>query len=151
MSQPVNITLTVRASDLYTANPQPANQTALDGYCTLIDNNNGRIVPPPGSSSGTLQDFTSQVYHNQLVTWLITNSQGGPYQVKITSINNDSDPPFFSPNPISAPQNGAASVNGTPLVSSGEDTYTINFTVTDTRPGGTTKNYSLDPKLGGNP
>ncbi|MBT8284114.1 MAG: hypothetical protein HKO75_01930 [Flavobacteriaceae bacterium] len=146
MGKPVNITLSVRASALYNANPQPADQTALDTYCSLEDNNNGAI--PPGK---TLNDFTSQVYKDQLVTWLINNSGTDNYQVKILSVVNSSDPPFFNPSTISAPQGGAASVNGTCNVNSGSDTYTINFKVTLPGSKGGTKNYSLDPKLGGNP
>jgi len=146
MGKPVNITLSVQAQDLYNAYPQPANQTQLDTYCALSDNNNGGI-----GQGGTLNDFTSQVYHNQLVTWLIRNGQGGPYQVKIMSITNSSTPPFFSPNTISGGVNGAASVNGTPIVTSGEDTYNIHFRVTKTSQPSGHKDYPLDPKLGGNP
>ncbi len=146
MGKPVNITLSVGASALYNANPQPSNQTELDTYCSLLDNNNGAI--PPGE---TLNDFTSQVYLQQRVTWLINNSGNDNYQVKILSVVNSSTPPFFNPNTISAPQGGAASVNGTCNVSSGSDTYTINFRVTKPDPQGGSKDYSLDPKLGGNP
>ncbi len=67
MGQPVIITLTVRASDLYNAIPQPINQTQLDSYCGLGDNNTenpGHIIPV----EGPLNDFTSEVYNSNTVT-----------------------------------------------------------------------------------
>ena len=64
--KPVKITLEVNADELYKLNPQPLsnNQGELDAYCGLADDNQGKV--PPGL---TLNDFTTEVYAGNTVTW----------------------------------------------------------------------------------
>lgn len=142
MGKPVIITLTVNGSDIYNANPQPVGGIATDPYCVLSDNNNGRI--PPGET--TINNFLSQVYSGNTVTWQGANSGTGGYRVLITGITNNTN--FFA----SPPHGGSGRIDATLKDGIGGvfDTYTINFTI-DPPGNGTSKPYTLDPKLGGNP
>ena len=144
---PVKITLTVRASDLYNANPQPLsnNQAELDTYCSLDDDNTnepGKI--PPG---GTLNDYTSVVYADQTVTWVGKNANNDGYRVLINSISNN--PNFFSSDPPGQSGQVTATLRGD--INDKTDTYTIGFSINP--PGNPQDNppqiYSLDPKLSG--
>ena len=143
-NKPVKITLSVRAQDLFLADPQPANQTQLDTYCGLTDDNNGKI--PTG---GTLNDFTSDVYAGNTITWDGKSSQSGGYQVLIDSISSE-NATYFTRENLGSPGPGKVSVNLNTNIPGVPDTYTINFSIKAPGQGGT-KSYSLDPKLKGNP
>jgi len=148
IGRPITITLTVNASALYNADPQPTTQTELDTYCSLSDDNTvlrGGRIPP----NGTLNDYTTQVYSANTVSWVGVNNGDAGYRVLIDSISNNptffaSDPPGNSGRVTAALKDG---ING--LI----DTYTIGFTID--APGSQElnppKSYPLDPKLQGNP
>ena len=139
-SKPVKITLTVNAEALYNANPQPLtnNQAELDTYCSLEDDNLGKV--PPGL---TLNDFTSDVYNGNTVTWNGKSGDVQGYRVLIDSISNN--PNFFASDPPG--QNGTVTATLNSGVAPGTvDTYTINFTI-DPPGNETPRSYSLDPKL----
>ena len=141
MGKPVTITLTVNASSLFNANPQPKNETELVTYCGLSDNNCGQI--PPGKT--TLNNFLSQVYNSNTVTWVGDNGGSNGYRVLITGITNN--PSFFASEP-----NGNSGRVTTTLkddVAGIDDTYTISFSV-DPPGNGDPKKYTIDPKLRGN-
>ncbi|MGB5203277.1 MAG: hypothetical protein WBM77_03770 [Maribacter sp.] len=145
-NKPVTITLEVRAKDLYTAIPQPlsTNQTELDTYCGLSDNNltaPGKI--PPG---GTLNDYCSDVYSTNKVIWKGKNSGSDGYRVLIDSISNN--PSFFASDPPG--QSGIVTATLKDGIDGVVDTYTINFSI-DPPGNGAAQSYSLDPKLRGNP
>lgn len=148
MGKPVKITLGVNAFELYNANPQPSNQTELDNYCRLIDDNGGHI--PPGDTEQTIQNFTSEVYHNKKVKWKAINTvPGDDYQVSIVQVSNDSD--YFTENPIMAKDNNGWTSGDLTATLTGTDTYTIEFTVIPpTGVGHGAAVYQLDPKLHGN-
>ena len=144
MGKPVTITLCVSASALYNANPQPSTQPELDVYCVLSDDNGG-VVTPAGSS---VNNFTSQVYGGNTITWVGQNCGSDGYRVLIDSISDTGD--FFASDPPGSDGRVTVTLND-PI--SGADTYTITFTIDS--PGNPTqfppKQYVLDPKLGGNP
>ena len=150
MGKPVQITLGVRACELYKADPQPTTQAQLDTYCTLSDDNGGCIVVPPGSTDNNIQNFTSEVYPNQLVKWRVINTvPRSVCTVGIDEISNDAD--YFTPNPIRGNKLifGWTSATLLPTLT-GTDTYTIKFTVNPPLlQGGDPKHYCLDPKLHG--
>lgn len=141
-NRPVTITLNVRAEALYNAVPQPANQTELDTYCSLSP---GQIIP----SGGTLQDFTTNVYSGNTVTWIGRSSDAANYGVLINSISNN--PNFFASDPPGSSGQVTATLK-TDIDGVG-DTYSIGFTINP--PGNPAtfppKPYTLDPKLRGNP
>lgn len=144
MAKPVTITLCVSASALYNANPQPTNQPELDVYCVLSDNNGG-LVTPGGSS---VNNFTSQVYAGNTVTWVGENCGNDGYRVQIDTITNN--PNFFKSDPPGSDGRVTATLKDD--INGVEDTYRITFTIDS--PGNPTqyppKSYTLDPKLGGN-
>ena len=141
--KPVTITLTVNASDLYNLNPQPLtnNQGELDTYCSLSDDNLGKI--PPG---GTLNDYCTDVFSGNTVKIKGASSSPG-YRVLIDSISNN--PAFFASDPPG--QSGVVTATLKDGIDGVVDTYTINFTINPS--GNPTENpnrsYSLDPKLRG--
>ncbi len=156
MGKPVSITLTVEASTLYAKKPYPPAQSVVDGLCTLGDTNHGN------SPNGTIEDFTSQVYINNDVTWIgATKYPTGidrGYSVAINSVvhetdaNDPNDIPFFSSPALGSPGR-SGNVNLTVTDDSNldgkHDVYTINFSVYAT--GNNHLNYSIDPRLSGNP
>ncbi len=143
MGKPVVITLTVNGSDIYNANPQPVGGIQTDPYCSLADNNNGRI--PPGET--TINDFTSQVYANNTVTWVGANTGTGGYRILITGITNN--PAFFDVEPRGNGNSGQLVADLKGDINEVNDTYTISFSV-DPPGNGTPKPYTLDPKMQGN-
>ena len=143
MSKPVTITLTVHTDGLYTANPQPTTQNGLDQYLTIADDNNGRI--PPGQT--TIQNFLSQVYDGNTVTWIGANSGIPGWRVSIDSIENN--PNFFASDNPGNDGRVTATLNND--IDGVIDTYKIYFSVIPPANVGTPKSYILDPKLKGNP
>jgi len=137
--KPVKITLTITAEALYNANPQPTSQAKLIPYCSLSDDNLGKI--PPGL---TLNDFTSEVFDGNTVTWNGVSSDASGYRVLITSITNN--PNFFS----SEPHGNSGVMTATVKAGIGNipDTYTIGFSI-DPPGNDPAKPYGLDPKLQG--
>jgi len=144
MGKPVIITLTVTdAKTLYDADPQPSTQLELDAYCTLKDDNNGKIPP----DQTTINNFLSQVYSDNTVTWKGDNGNNSTsgYRVLINSITNN--PNFFKVEPTGSSGQMIATLKTG--IGGVEDTYTIGFSI-DPPGNATAKTYGLDPKLGGN-
>ncbi|NNC69966.1 MAG: hypothetical protein HKN90_03995 [Flavobacteriaceae bacterium] len=138
--KPVKITLSVRSEALYNANPQPSTQLELDAYCGLSDDNLGKI--PPGGPQN-INEFTSQVYNGNTVTWDGVSSDNPGYRILIDSISNNTS--FFASDPPG--QDGKVTATLKSGVASGTlDTYTITFSI-DPPGNGTPKTYNLDPKL----
>ena len=145
MGQKVEIELTVDASSLYAlTNP---SQQQVDSNCSLSDDNNG-------SSNGTIEDFTSNVYLDKDVKWKGKTSDDD-YSVSIDSIvyeSNDDDVNFFNDTTI----NGTGGHDGTVTskvkndnsLTGKEDDYTINFSVYYKKANA--KSFSIDPKLKAN-
>ena len=139
-SKPVKITLTVNAESLYNANPQPTSQLALDAYCAISDDNLGQI--PPGGPNN-INEFLSEVYNGNTVTWDGKSGDAAGYRVLIDSISNNTN--FFASDPPG--QDGKVTATLRSDVAPGTlDTYTINFSI-DPPGNGTPKSYSLDPRL----
>lgn len=138
--KPVTITLTVNAEDLFNANPQPLsnNQGELDTYCSLSDDNLGKI--PPGQ---TLNDFTSEVFAGNTVTWKGVSANPG-YRVLIDSISNNTN--FFASDPPG--NDGKVTATLKDGIDGVLDTYTIKFSI-DSPGNEPAKSYPLDPKLSG--
>jgi len=141
--KPVTITLTVNAEALYNLNPQPLsnNQGELDTYCSLSDDNNGKIP-----ANGTLNDYCTDVYSANTVTFKGASSSPG-YRVLINSITTD-NPNFFASDPPG--QSGIVTATLKDGIDGVIDTYTINFSI-DPPGNDTAQVYSLDPKLQGRP
>lgn len=142
--KPIKITLTVTdAENLYNANPQPSTQAELDTYCSLADDN----TTSPGKipDGGTLNDFTSEVYAGNTVSWTGNNAGSNGYRVIINSITNN--PNFFSSEPSGS---GLVTATLRSDIDGKQDTYTINFSV-DPPGNDEAKTYNLDPKLSGKP
>ncbi len=159
--RPVVITLTVSAKGLSDATEPPLIPTSavIDQYCSIFDDTPGR---PP--YTGTREDFTSDVYIGNRVTWRgVTADPNGVdsgYSIAIQSIVYEpktdvpNDVSFF-PSPL-AGGNGR-SADATTLISDDSalvgklDIYTINFLIY--APGNNTPfgPYPIDPKLSGKP
>lgn len=148
MGKKVNITLTVSASALYNANPQPTTPSQLNPYCSLSDDNNG------SSSDGTPENFQSNVYINNDVKWDGNTNDSG-YSIAIESVsyesvNNDTN---FFPTIIlggTGGRNGTVTskVNNNQSLAGKLDVYQITFRVY--AQGNNYLTYSIDPKLSGN-
>ena len=150
MGKKVEITLTVDAATLFgLSNP---SQSQVDAECSISDDNSGN------SPTGKNEDFTSQVYLNNDVKWKgMTSDQG--YSVAIDSIvyesesSNPNDVDFFDVTTINGSGgrsgNATAKVKNDNLLNGKIDEYTINFSVYNQQ--GTSKSFSIDPKLAANP
>ena len=158
---PIKITLTVEAASLYGANLSPnVPSTTIDNACTLKDDNPN----DPGSSpTGKIEDFTSQVYIDNNVTWVgevkDKNGVDKGYSVAIDSIvyePKDDDKNFFSDTTINGSGgrsgNVIAKVNKDNSLIGKLDIYRINFSIYP--PGSGNSNargpFPIDPKLQGN-
>lgn len=158
--RPVIITLTVSAKSLADATVPPLIPTSavIDANCSIFDDKPGR---PP--YTGTREDFSSDVYIGNRVTWKgVTADHNGVdsgYSIAIQSIvyepkaGDPNDVSFF-PSPL-AGGNGR-SADATTLITDNaaldgkHDIYTVNFLIY--APGNNTPfgPYPIDPKLRGN-
>lgn len=153
--RPVIITLTVQAKSLSEATEPPI--IIIDDYCSIFDDTPGR---PP--YTGTREDFTSDVYIGNRVTWRgVTADPNGVdrgYSVAIQSIvyepkaDDPNDVSFF-PSPLAGQpgRTGDATtlINNDAALDGKHDIYTINFLIY--APGNNTPfgPYPIDPKLRG--
>lgn len=147
MSKPVVITLTVEAAKLYgMINPK---QVDIDSCCLLSDNNSGY------SPDKTLENFTSFVFLNELVSWDGLTKDSG-YTISIDSIVYKPKPDsvnFFDSTTIK----GSGGSSGIVKAKVKDDKsligktyiYSINFSVY--KSNNDFKSFSIDPKLQINP
>ncbi len=158
--RPVIITLTVSAKSLADATVPPLipTSTVIDANCSIFDDKPGR---PP--YTGPREDFTSDVYIGNRVTWRgVTADPNGidsGYSIAIQSIVYEPKPD--DPNDVSfftSPLTGQPGRTGdaTTLITDDtaldgkHDIYTLNFFIY--APGNNTPfgPYPIDPKLRGN-
>ena len=150
--QAVTVNLYVSAEDLFNIpeDPNTIPQGQLDAYCVLGDDNRilrgGKSQKGRVPKDGTLNDFVSQVYANDYVTWIPHNIMRDGYKVEIESIQDNSG--FFEPNDWVYHKNGSVTGHLKKNIEGKEDTYTIYFNIS--RGSQSKKGYHLDPKLGGN-
>jgi len=144
-----DITVIVKAKDLYNETDYPPTEAQMDNNTSLLED--GGLGNDFGNPN---KNFETIVFMNKRVCWTITlNDPLGVdkgYTIALVEVFHnptEGNPNFFNTDPLTV-NRGTGKVCGTiarsPLLPDMDDSYTIQFTVHD---GTTTKTYNLDPKL----
>jgi len=145
-----DITVTVKAKELYNETNYPPTETQMDNNTSLIED--GGLGSGYGNAN---KDFETIVFMNKRICWSIEasdpNGVDRGYTVSLIEVFHNptpvTNPNFFNSNPLRV-NPGTGNVCGTisrsPILPDMDDNYTIQFSIAH---GTTTKTYNLDPKL----
>jgi hypothetical protein len=144
-----SITLTVKAKELFNETNYPPREDQMDANTSLLED--GGLESRYGDAN---KDFETIVFLNKQICWSIAESDPNGvdrgYTVALVEVFHNptaGNPNFFNRDPLPV-NRGTGQVCGNiatnPNLPIKDDSYTIQFTIADSR---TTKTYNLDPKL----